>query len=121
MRSGKIAFLPRLTPDNFKCAFTGAGCWGIFCQTRQDAIQHETIEVKWGELRLRALDFALPEGANTKSVAVKAGRKALAATQTTERGRVQIRLSEDVVITAGQEIKIIIQFQAPSELVVKVP
>ena len=58
---GYLAFAPRLSPENFRAAFTTAEGWGTFAQQRDGAAQQETIELKWGKLRLRRLAFAIAE------------------------------------------------------------
>jgi hypothetical protein len=58
---GHVGFAPRLTPENFRAAFTTAEGWGTFHQTRTDATQTDRLELKWGKLRLRSLSFALDE------------------------------------------------------------
>jgi non-lysosomal glucosylceramidase len=52
---GYIALAPRLTPENFKGAFTAAQGWGTFTQTIRNGTQAAMIDLKWGMLRLRTL------------------------------------------------------------------
>ncbi len=56
---GHLAFAPRLSPETFRAAFTTAEGWGSFAQQCQAAEQRETIELRWGKLRLKSLAFAL--------------------------------------------------------------
>jgi len=49
---GYVAFSPRLTPEDFRAAFTTATGWGTFTQARDRDTQTETLELKWGRLRL---------------------------------------------------------------------
>jgi non-lysosomal glucosylceramidase len=49
--AGALSFNPRLTPDDFRCAFTTAAGWGTYRQSKQQA----GLTLKWGRLALRAL------------------------------------------------------------------
>ena len=51
--TGFLAFAPRLTPENFRAAFTTAEGWGTFSQKRQGGKQSIVIHLRWGSLRLR--------------------------------------------------------------------
>lgn len=106
---GYLAFAPRLTPENFKAAFTTAEGWGTFRQERSDTVQHEVIELKWGKLRLRSLAFQLPRKTRAASVHVTAGDKAInEIVPIMEDDRVRIMLPEDIVITAGEKVEVAI-------------
>ena len=67
---GRLAFAPRLTPENFRAPFTTAEGWGTFSQQRDETAQRETLALKWGKLRLRSLAFELPGNVPPKSVRV---------------------------------------------------
>ena len=58
---GHLGFAPRLTPENFRAAFTTAEGWGTFTQKREGGRQTGTIELKSGRLRLNSLELAVPE------------------------------------------------------------
>ena len=74
---GQIGFAPRLTPENFKAAFTAAEGWGSLSQSRDGKTQTNRIEVKWGGLRLKTLAFELPPGATLKATTVVSGAEQL--------------------------------------------
>ena len=108
---GHIAFSPRLTPENFKAAFTTAKGWGGFTQKRQPKLQVETIELKWGELRLRKLTFELPEQVSlTKTEVILAGKKIKASAKQNDH-RIDIELDSDVFVKAGKALEIRIDFK----------
>jgi uncharacterized protein (DUF608 family) len=50
-----IGFAPRIAPENFKCAFTGAEGWGSFAQMTEGKETHSEIAVKWGSLSLKSV------------------------------------------------------------------
>jgi uncharacterized protein (DUF608 family) len=68
--AGKLSFNPRITPENFRCAFTSAKGWGTYWQNRQEA----GIALKWGTLVLNELRVPLSVRSarlNGKPVAVQ--------------------------------------------------
>jgi hypothetical protein len=94
-----------LTPENFRAPFTTAEGWGTFSQQRDGKEQRETLELKWGKLRLRSLAFAVPQNTTPTQVRVAA--------QTTFRHRLDgdtviIELADDVVLEAGQKLEVVI-------------
>ncbi len=105
---GHLAFAPRLAPDSFRAAFTTAEGWGSFAQQRQAGEQHETIELKWGKLRLRSLAFALAEKAKPNSVRVAANGAEVACRHRLENGRIVIDLAAEAVLQAGQKMEVTI-------------
>jgi len=104
---GHIGFAPRLTPENFKAAFTSAEGWGTFTQKTAGAMQHETIEVKWGQLRLRSLAFAMPAGKTPQSVKVTVNDQPVEGTGALENKKVLVSLAADVVLKAGERIEVV--------------
>jgi non-lysosomal glucosylceramidase len=101
---GHIGFAPRLTPENFKAAFTTAEGWGTFSQ-RIAADRHEAeVHLKFGKLRLRSLALAVtghPEG-----VEVSLDGKSLKAQHTLEGNRLLITLAEDVELGRNASLKV---------------
>jgi uncharacterized protein (DUF608 family) len=57
---GKLAFAPRIGPEDFAAAFTSAGGWGLLRQQRTARHQVSSIEVRYGEVRLAELRLQLP-------------------------------------------------------------
>ena len=87
---GYLAFSPRITPEDFRAAFTSAKGWGTFSQKRADDSQTETIDVKHGELRLQTLAFDLPVGVKAKDIQVVVGEKKFVITFEQRENRVAI-------------------------------
>jgi len=65
-----IGFAPKITPENFKAAFTSAEGWGHYTQSRTVDNQHCKIILKYGKLKIKTLKFDLVEGINSDSVNV---------------------------------------------------
>jgi hypothetical protein len=102
---GHLGFAPRLSPEDFRAPFTAAEGWGTFTQKRDGGVQREKIELKYGKLKLKTLAFQLPGNAPSAEVKVTAAGKPLAATSTLKDGRVELRLSEPLILEAGQVLE----------------
>ena len=68
---GMIGFAPKITPENFRSAFTSAEGWGLFSQSRTKGNQHCKIELKYGQLTIKSIRLELGETADSNSVKVK--------------------------------------------------
>ncbi|TKG93655.1 hypothetical protein EYV94_15520 [Puteibacter caeruleilacunae] len=66
---GILKFNPRIQKNNFTSFFTAAEGWGNISQTKKGAVQTNTIELKYGQLKLNQLTLAASE-ARSVSVAV---------------------------------------------------
>ncbi len=102
---GHIAFAPRLTPENFKAAFTVAEGWGAFSQKLENGSQKAKIELKSGTLRLKSLSLAPLKGAGRESVKVTLGSKSLAASLINKDGKLLVRLADEQTLIAGQALE----------------
>jgi non-lysosomal glucosylceramidase len=100
-----IGFAPKLSPDNFKCAFTSAEGWGALSQSVQGGKQKAEIAVRWGRLKLKTIAL---ENAGGNSVSVLHAGKSLPATLARDDKRALITLAQPLDITAGQALGIII-------------
>jgi non-lysosomal glucosylceramidase len=101
---GYLAFAPRLTPENFRAAFTTAEGWGTFSQRDEDGSRHAAVRVLWGKLSLKTL--AIVPKADTRPTAVLAtlAGKPIAAKLTLADERAIITLPDETTIIAGQEL-----------------
>lgn len=54
---GFMRFAPRLSPDDFKAAFTAAGSWGTFRQRRSPGTMEARITLLFGTLTLKTLQL----------------------------------------------------------------
>lgn len=101
---GYIRFAPRLSPDNFKAAFTAAEGWGSFSQKRAVGALSAQLQVHYGKLALQVIGLSL-------KVAVPASRitldgKDLPHTLTQTGGDVLITLRERTTIEKGHALHI---------------
>ncbi len=104
-----LGFAPKITPEDFRAAFTAAEGWGSFSQRRKGKTQHEIIDLKWGSLTLKSLAFEAPENFEKVKVSVVAGGRPLACEHTLNNGRVEITLNEKLVLKEGQLLAVTIQ------------
>jgi len=104
---GFLAFAPRVTPENFRAAFTVAQGWGTYSQQSQLSDFRAQIVLKWGKLRVKSLGFAV--AGKLRNVTVMVNSRSVAASHAFDKGRVKITLAADIVINAGEKIEVIIQ------------
>lgn len=95
---GFIRFAPKLNPENFRAAFTAAEGWGTYTQTiRKESGQNvleASLTLKWGRLRLREIELAVPFGTRLARVTAAAGSRDLPVQVIPDAGRVRVRLPE---------------------------
>ncbi len=98
-----IGFAPKLTPENFKCAYTGAEGWGSYTQKLEGGKLNACIAVHWGKIKLKTIAL---EMADARSVRVFSQDKALPATLSHDGRRILITLGNSLEASLGQSIKI---------------
>ena len=103
-----MGFTPRVTPDDFRAAFTASEGWGSFAQTRTPDVQREQIEVRWGQVKLDSLAFSLPVQWGSVDVLVKAdGQDVKTKTEHSQTtGRIVTRLDSTVTLSPGQKLEV---------------
>ncbi|MBK8978940.1 MAG: hypothetical protein IPM29_23820 [Planctomycetes bacterium] len=94
--AGRLAFAPRLRPDDFRCAFTAAAGWGSFAQVRERGVQTARVELRHGRLRIAELGLELPEGAVLASAELRVGEQRVPA-RAVQDGRA-VRIALDAAI-----------------------
>jgi len=100
-----LGFAPRVTPENFKCAFTSAQGWGSFSQKSTHGKPTVEIAVRWGQLRLKTLAL-VSNGA--KSAQVTLNGKALAAKPAVDGQRLLITLDAETTLHANDQLQVIV-------------
>lgn len=109
--AGHMGFAPKTTPEDFQAAFTAAEGWGSFRQTRGEGVQKETIELRWGHLRLKSLAFELPEGMVAGDIEIKAAGKVIPYEHELDDGKLEIMLNAPVEILKGQRLEVIVHMR----------
>jgi uncharacterized protein (DUF608 family) len=101
---GRIGFAPRLSPENFKCAFTSAQGWGSYRQVIESGKLSATLSIVHGQLSLRQISFAHPGTA----CQVTGPSGAIAAKLSTSDQKTIVDLPDRIVLNEGDKIDITI-------------
>lgn len=105
---GRLAFAPRLTPENFRAPFTTAEGWGTFSQRIRDGRVEAQIELKWGRLRLTQLGLELPQGVAARAVTGTCVARTLATAYRQTGRRVDVDWKEALQLDAGQTLAVVV-------------
>jgi len=103
---GWLKFAPRLSGDEFKCAFTTAEGWGSYhCSKEQRAAG---LELRFGHLRLRHLEISLPAAValEARAVRVELDEQTVAAEISLESGALSVRFAPAVSLSANSRLTI---------------
>ncbi len=103
---GHLGFAPRLTPGRFKSPFTTAEGWGTFEQVQDDAKQVETIDLRYGRLRLKTLSFAVPENKSPRRVTVRLNGQTLNASLQVAGARVVVTLAQETTVPTNGTLEV---------------
>jgi non-lysosomal glucosylceramidase len=107
-----LGFAPRISPEDFRAAFTAAEGWGTLAQKRTQKTQTNRVEIKWGELRLKTLAFELPEGAKLDKATVAFMGSPVQAEAKQLGRRVNVALAVPAVVEQGQAIDVEMVYRA---------
>ncbi len=103
---GHIGFAPRMSPEDFKAAFTAAEGWGLFAQKRHENTQHEQIELRWGQMNLKTLAFVVPPEWRIAQVTVRSADRTLPARHSVQANQVRIELAEPLLLAEGETLDV---------------
>lgn len=103
---GLIGFAPRISPEDFRAAFTAAEGWGSFSQKLEGNKFHAEIAVKWGQLALQTLSLTPPKGLPAKEVTITLAGKDVPAKLAIGDGKTEISFVGGVVVRAGETLQI---------------
>jgi uncharacterized protein (DUF608 family) len=102
----QLGFAPKITPEDFRSAFTTAESWGTFAQKRENGTQTERIAVRQGKLPLKTLRFELPEGKTLQKATVTLAGKPVAAEAKAEGRNVSVTFTGPLVVNANEELAV---------------
>ncbi|MBK1825555.1 hypothetical protein JIN81_00865 [Haloferula rosea] len=103
---GKLGFGPKLSPENFRAAFTTAEGWGRFTQQVAGGKLSAGIEMGYGSLRLKELGLDPVEGTSAREVAVELDGEPVAAAFELGSGRHVLRFDEELTLGVGQRLAV---------------
>ena len=102
----RIGFAPKISPENFKCAFTSAEGWGSYSQTTGSSKLKAEIALRWGKLRIKTLALDIAEGASVSTVNLITGNKEIHGELNVLGRRAQIILADCITITPENDLHI---------------
>ncbi len=105
---GELGFAPKISPEDFKCAFTVAEGWGTFTQKITYKELNSTLEIAYGSLKLNMLSLA--SGSAVKKVSVKVNGNDVEVNGKEKNGRYDIALTE-LLLNTGDKLKATIQYE----------
>ena len=107
---GHIGFAPRLTPENFRAAFTASEGWGTFHQQRSDDRQTLEIVLRWGKLRVSKLAVELPQGRQATKVTAIGRGGPVEVKFAQNQSRLELTFDSPLVLKAGETVSITVSY-----------
>jgi uncharacterized protein (DUF608 family) len=102
---GRLAFDPKITPEDFRAAFTCAEGWGTYSQKLEGQVLTCLIEMKHGRLVLNELSVRPPSGVTPTAVSVAApGDVEVSFTQS--EGLLTVRFAQPVTVMEGRAMSV---------------
>ena len=101
-----LGFAPRISPENFKAAFTAPEGWGAFEQTRDGGRQTARVRTASGVIRVATLALTVDAGQTCGAVEVSRGGESLAARFTQAGARVEVTFDQALDIEAGEALEV---------------
>jgi len=105
---GFLKFAPRLSADDFKAAFTAAGCWGTFRQRHSPGTLDARIAVLFGTLTLKTLQLEFPGEITDRPPACALNGVATACRMTRAGDTLTLEFPTPILIRKTDELRITI-------------
>jgi non-lysosomal glucosylceramidase len=103
---GFIGFAPKITPEDFKAAFTGAEGWGSFSQKQSGTEMTASLALKYGQLKLKTLRLAPKPGTKPSKVHAALDGKVVPVSLNAMPDVAEVVLTEPLIIRAGQTLSV---------------
>lgn len=103
--AGILGFAPRLSPQDFKAAFTAAEGWGSFSQKQEGAVFTAMVALRHGRLRLATLRLQ-PPSASAVAVRAEVDGRPVVAEGRIEAGVLAVRFPVALLLQAGQSLTV---------------
>jgi len=107
--TGTMAFAPRVSPEDFKAAFTSAEGWGSFSQKYQGNALDASLALRYGKLHLKSLALIIPPGNQGKNTKVSLAGKDVPISSSLMDNRLTINFTDGLNMTEEQNLEIAIQ------------
>jgi hypothetical protein len=101
-----IGFAPKLTPENFKAAFTAAEGWGSYSQKISGGELRAELTVKYGQVPIQTISLVPPNGSGVRKVLAMLDGKSLTATVKEKDGSAEVVLSSNLILKADQKFEV---------------
>jgi hypothetical protein len=102
----RISFAPRLTPENFKCAFTGPEGWGSFSQKDEGNSRKVELNLRYGHLRLNSLALALAQNVVARNVRVNLNGRKVVVREAQNGTELVITFAATAALAAGDQLNV---------------
>jgi hypothetical protein len=102
--AGLLGFKPPWRSEDHRSFFTAAEGWGVFSQRRDQNTQTESIEVRYGRIRIESLAFETSDKSSPKTVTVTHNGQVVPLTYTFTSGEIAIELKESITLRKGESL-----------------
>jgi uncharacterized protein (DUF608 family) len=97
---GRLAFAPRLSPEDFRAPFVTAEGWGTFSQKAANTMMQASVRLRWGQLRLTSLVLTPQQGFAPKSVQATVNGKAVGTTLAVNADKSSLSFAPELTLLA---------------------
>jgi non-lysosomal glucosylceramidase len=101
-----LGFAPKLSPEDFKCAFTSAEGWGTYWQKRSNGNAECGLQLRWGQLRLKTISLAIADSVSFSKVKVLLGKTEIQTELKVADQRAVVTFADEIRLTPEQELHI---------------
>jgi len=101
-----IGFAPKLTPENFKAAFTAAEGWGSYSQKISGGELKAELTVKYGQVPIQTMSLVPPGGKGARKVSAMVDGKSLTASVKEKDGSAEVIFPKDLILKAEQKLEV---------------
>jgi non-lysosomal glucosylceramidase len=102
-----LGFAPKIYPEDFRTFWTSGGGWGGYAQKAGPAGQTATLNVAFGEVKLKTFSFVLAPGLEGKTIASLEGTlagKPFKSVFKQDGAKVDVTFAQPVTVKAGETL-----------------
>ncbi|MFC7338751.1 GH116 family glycosyl-hydrolase [Haloferula chungangensis] len=103
---GKLGFGPKLSPEDFRAAFTTAEGWGCFTQKIGKGLQSAGLELHYGQLQLKEFTLDRVAGLAATAAIVELDGGLVETSLSVEAERYVLKFNNGVTINKGQRLAV---------------
>jgi len=104
--AGLVGFKPPWRPEDHTSFFTAAQGWGVFSQRRDQNTQTESVEVRYGRIRIASLVFEISDASRPATVTVMRNRDIVPSRYTVTSDEIAIDLEQFIVLQKGESLTV---------------